>query len=231
MSGFEITSMFFLGLLGTGHCLGMCGPLVLAFPALTGRFSSHVFYHLGRAATYTAVGAAMGALGSGLSRMAAEGGEEPLVWVVRVQVGLSVVAAVFLLMLGLARLGFVREPAWMSLSSPSRLPGFRRVMGSALHTRKHGSMLLLGLMLGFLPCGLSFAAFARALAAGGALQGGVATAAFAAGTLPGLLLLGTTASRLAARHRRISDILSGMVMIGMAVSLLADALQTVFSSP
>lgn len=227
MSHLDLTSIFFLGLLGTGHCLGMCGPLVLAFPATTGRFSSHFFYHLGRAATYVAMGVIMGALGSGLSLLAAKGGDEPLVWVVRAQVGLSVLAAVFLLMFGFSRLGFLKEPEWMSLSSPDKIPGFHRVMVSALHTRSSVSMLLLGVMLGFLPCGLSFAAFARALAAGGPFAGGTLTLAFAAGTLPGLLLLGTGVSRIASKYRRISDILSGMVMIGMAASLFADALQVV----
>ncbi len=227
MSHLDLTSMFFLGLLGTGHCLGMCGPLVLAFPAMTGRFSSHLYYHLGRTATYVAVGVIMGTFGAGLSLLAEKGGEEPLIWVVRVQVGLSLVAALFLFSLGLSRLGLLREPGWMALSTPSRIPGFRRILESVRRRKDGASMLLLGMWLGLLPCGLSFAAFARALAAGGAVEGGMLTVVFAAGTLPGLLLLGTGASRVAARHRRISDILAGMVMVGMAASLMADALQAV----
>jgi uncharacterized protein len=227
MSHLDLTSMFFLGLLGTGHCLGMCGPLVLAFPALTGHFSSHIFYHLGRTVTYVAVGAAMGGLGAGLSLLAEKGGDDPLFWVLGVQVVLSVTAAVFLFAFGLSRLGFLREPGWMSLASPSKIPGYRRIMGSTTRTKDNVSMLLLGIMLGFLPCGLSFAAFARALAAGGPIEGGMLTVVFAAGTLPGLLLLGTGVSRIAAKYRRTSDVLSGMVMIGMAASLLADALRAV----
>jgi sulfite exporter TauE/SafE len=38
--------MFMLGLLGTGHCVGMCGPLIFAFPGRAGRFMSHAWYHL-----------------------------------------------------------------------------------------------------------------------------------------------------------------------------------------
>jgi hypothetical protein len=81
-------------------------------------------------------------------------------------------------------------------------------------------MLLLGIVFGFIPCGLSFAAFARALAAGGPIEGGLLSLAFAAGTLPGLLLLGTGLSRIAIRYRRIFDTLSGIIMLGMAASLL-----------
>lgn len=222
MSHLDLSSMFFLGLLGTGHCLGMCGPLVLAFPALTGRFSSHLFYHLGRSATYCAVGALMGALGAGLSLLARKGGGDPLVWVVRVQVGLSLLAALFLLLFGLSRLGFIREPGWMSFPAPSRIPGGRQIINSASRAKSDATMFLLGVLLGFLPCGLSYAAFSRAMAAGGPMEGGVLTAVFAAGTVPGLLLLGTGISRAAARYRRISDILSGMIMIGMAASLVMD---------
>lgn len=171
MTNLDLSSMFFMGLLGTGHCLGMCGPLVLAFPAVTGRFSSHLFYHLGRSTTYVAVGTLMGAFGAGLSLLAGKGGDEPLDWVVRMQVGLSLLAAFFLLLFGLARLGFLKEPGWMSLISPSRLPGFRWIMSSAAQSKNDISMFFLGVILGFLPCGLSFAAFVRALAAGGAVRG------------------------------------------------------------
>jgi len=220
MNEFDLTSMFLLGLTGTGHCLGMCGPLVLAFPALTGRFSSHVFYQTGRTISYVSMGIAMGAVGAGLSFLAQKGGSDPLAWVMRVQFGLSILAAVFLMVFGLSRLGFLPEPEWMSFASPSKMPGFERIVGSATHTRDNASMLLAGMVFGFIPCGLSFAAFARALAAGGVIHGGMLTLAFAAGTLPGLLLLGTGLSRLATRYRKLFDILSAVIMIGMAVSLL-----------
>ncbi|RJR43175.1 MAG: sulfite exporter TauE/SafE family protein [Desulfobacteraceae bacterium] len=220
MSELDLTSMFLLGLTGTGHCLGMCGPLVLAFPALTGRFSSHIFYQMGRTATYVLIGVVMGAVSAGLSFLAQKAGSDPLTWVMRVQVGLSIFAAIFLVVFGLSRLGFLPEPEWMSFASPSRIPGFQRVVGSATQTGDNAGMLLMGMVFGFIPCGLSFAAFARALAAGGPIKGGMLTLAFAAGTLPGLLLLGTGLSPIASRYRRLFDLLSGAIMIGIAVSLL-----------
>ena len=85
-------------------------------------------------------------------------------------------------------------------------------------------MLPAGLFMGLLPCGLSFAAFARALAAGSPLSGGTLVFIFGLGTLPGLLVVGAGASGIFKRYRRYSDPLSGMLMIGMAASLLADAL-------
>jgi uncharacterized protein len=224
MSHLDLTSMFFLGLLGTGHCLGMCGPLVLAFPASTGKFSSHLFYHLGRMITYTGIGAMVGGAGAFLSTQFEKMGVDSLFWIPQAQTALIVLAALLLLLIGLARLRILREPSWMFLSSPSRIPGYGAVMASAVQGSQTG-MLLLGVLFGFLPCGLSMASFARALASEGGLQGGILTAFFAAGTVPGLLLLGTAGSGLAAKYRRHSDILSGLIMIGMAASLIVRLFQ------
>jgi uncharacterized protein len=229
MNTLDLTSMVVLGLLGSGHCLGMCGPLILAFPARAGTVSSHVAYHLGRTTTYIVVGAIMGGIGAGLARLASATGSEHLVWVARAQVSFSLVAAGFLLLLGLARLGILSEPLWLSGASPTRIPGVARVLQLGLVRKSRPAMFLMGGMLGFLPCGLSFAAFARALPSGGPLEGGILLLAFAVGTLPALLALGLGASSLARRFRRHLDILSGMLMIGMAASLAMDALQALGS--
>jgi uncharacterized protein len=223
MSHLELASMFLLGLSGTGHCLGMCGPLILAFPAATGRFSAHLLYHAGRVITYVTVGAAMGGIASVLPLIARKATIDPLVWTVRIQVLVSVVGAIFLLLYGLSRLSVIPEPRWMTVASPLRAPAQGSAVKRFVSRKGDWNMLLLGLMLGLLPCGLSFAAFARALAAGGPVRGAVLATAFAAGTLPGLLLLGTGISRLAVRYRTYFDMISGMLMIGMGASLFADA--------
>ena len=67
----DIFSMFTLGLLAQGHCIGMCGPLIIAFPGRTGRFMPHVYYHGGRIATYCAAGGIMAAIGGSLPQIAA----------------------------------------------------------------------------------------------------------------------------------------------------------------
>jgi sulfite exporter TauE/SafE len=87
-------------------------------------------------------------------------------------------------------------------------------------------MLLIGFVMGFLPCGLSFAAFSRALATANPVNGGLCLVAFGLGTLPGLLFIGTGASHIARRYRRQSDILSGILMLGMGMMLIAKAAGT-----
>lgn len=216
-------SMFLLGIFGTAHCLGMCGPIVVALPGRYRRRRAHLAYHLGRLGTYTLVGALLGAAGHGLTGLFDLAPRQALLWTGRLQVSLSVPVALFLLFMGLARLGLVGEPRWMAVAMPSRLPGYASVMSHALDRRNMLWLLVMGLLLGLLPCGLSYGAFARSLAAGGALEGALLTALFGVGTLPGLLLLGSGAASLFHRFRRRMEIISGLIMIGMGVSLLAKA--------
>jgi len=225
MSYLDLYSLFLLGFLGTGHCIGMCGPLVLAIPTRVGRISAHVFYNLGRVITYAGVGALMGGMGVGLSALAGAAGGDPLAWIARIQVAFSLAASVVLLFLGLFRLGILAEPDWMAVASPLKIPGFHRVREGISGEGNRTSVFLFGLMMGFLPCGLSYAAFARALASGGFLEGGLLLLCFGLGTVPGLFLVGTGASGFVRRYRQYSDLLSGMLMIGIAVSLAADAMQ------
>lgn len=221
-------SMFALGVLGSGHCLGMCGPLILALPARRDGPGAHLAYHGGRLLTYVVAGLILGGLGGGLARLSSD---ESLIRTLRVQQAMSVLAALLLGLLGLVRLGLLREPGFLAIADPARLPGFKRLQQMLIRGREGdgpgvGSLFLLGGMLGWLPCGLSFAAFARALAADGPLGGGALTLVFGLGTLPALLLLGFSASRLSALHRQVSDIVAGMLMVGMAVALLADLIAT-----
>jgi sulfite exporter TauE/SafE len=229
MNDLTFFSMFLLGILGTGHCIGMCGPLVIAFPARRGKFASHLYYHLGRIFTYVVIGSIMGGIGAGLAGIAAAtGGNFPL-WVTRVQLGVSIVAALFLLSFGLARLGIIREPGWMALASPDKIPGYRKLLKSVFAGKRQAEMFLLGMMMGLLPCGLSFAAFTRALPSGSPINGAVMVFIFALGTVPGLLLLGTGASGLARRYQTHSDILAGLLMIFMAAELAVKAFSAILS--
>ncbi|MDX1267649.1 MAG: sulfite exporter TauE/SafE family protein, partial [Oceanisphaera sp.] len=211
---------------GTGHCLGMCGPLVFALPGQTGRLSAHLAYHAGRLGTYTLVGAAMGGLGYGLRSLAGRLAYDPLAAAAAMQIFFGLLAGGLLMILGLARLGLIHEPAWMSGAELSRLPFVGRTMRSAVKGTP-ASMLVAGAVMGFLPCGLSFGAFSRALAVESPLTGAVLTLAFGLGTLPGLLILGTGLAPFIRRFRRHSDILAGILMIGMAAALVSKSVAAI----
>ncbi|MBL0712302.1 MAG: sulfite exporter TauE/SafE family protein, partial [Desulfosarcina sp.] len=80
-----------------------------------------------------------------------------------------------------------------------------------------------GAAMGFLPCGLSFGAFSRALAVQDPLAGAALTFVFGLGSLPVLLLLGSGLAPLIRRYRRHSDILAGALMVGMAAALVINS--------
>jgi uncharacterized protein len=220
METIDIFSMFTLGLLAQGHCIGMCGPLIIAFPGRTGRFMPHVFYHAGRIATYGVAGAILAAIGGSLPQIASATSSDPQIWLMRGKIGFALIAGLFLFVFGISRIGLISEPAWMSAATPGRIPGYRRIVQAAMQDGKATGMALLGLMLGMLPCGLSYGAFAMALPAGSALKGMMLTGAFGLGTLPGLLLLGTGIGVILRRFQRQSDILSGLLMLGMGLKLI-----------
>jgi sulfite exporter TauE/SafE len=205
----------------------MCGPLVFAFPGQTGHFVFHLIYHSGRIGTYTLIGFLMGGLGAGLARLFS-GAESTsyLKILAQIQVVFSLLAGVFLILFGLAQLGLIEETSWMAVAVPEKIPGYRKLTRAAFTNSGNLNMLLIGFVMGFLPCGLSFAAFSRALATASPVNGGLCLVAFGLGTLPGLLFIGTGASHIARRYRRQSDILSGILMLGMGMMLIAKVAGT-----
>lgn len=159
--------MFLAGLLGgAGHCALMCGSFALAQVAerfadgAKARFWTALLlpYQLGRLTTYSTLGAAAGGIGAAASWLA------NMSWLPATALALG--AAVFALQ-ALGRLGF----------------------GPIVFTRRgRGTRgFALGVVLGFLPCGLVYGALIAAAGAGGALQGALALAAFALGTIPALV--------------------------------------------
>lgn len=219
----DLLALFMLGFLGTGHCIGMCGPLVVALPGQTGRMGAHLAYHVGRILTYGLIGGVMGAAGSGLVRLAAIVGADPMLWVSRIQVGISILAGLFLLFFGLSRLGLLKEPDWLAIAIPSRMPGWRRLTALPSVHRSNRNFFLTGLLLGGLPCGLSYAAFASAFAGARPFAGVAMGVVFGLGTLPGLLAVGAGAAMMFSRFRQTADLLAGLVMLAMAASLLVKA--------
>jgi hypothetical protein len=214
----DLTGMFLLGLLGGGHCVGMCGPIALAVcPAARapGRARAVVLYNVGRVVTYTAIGGVVGAMGGTLATL----GE-----VVRVQLWLTLAAGGLMGWLGLALLRVVSQPSWMFAIDGGRFPGVGALLRGVVRDGKGWMALPLGLLLGFLPCGLSVAAFTRALSADGFLTGGVLVAAFGIGTLPAMLLVTWVGGRLSSRLRLAGETVAGMVLLAMAVQHASKAM-------
>ncbi len=172
----EIWTAFILGLVGSLHCAGMCGPLALAMPS-TGDsrvqyFAGRLSYNLGRLVTYCVLGIVFGVVGRTLL-------------LAGVQRWVSIV-------LGLALLAGLLGSRELALWHPATrlVQSIKLHMSSLLRHRSLRSLAFLGLLNGFLPCGLVYVACAGAVATGGVLPGTQYMAAFGVGTIPLMLAIG-----------------------------------------
>ena len=193
-----------LGLAGGAHCAGMCGGIVGALSlAPGGRARPVAFtlaYHAGRASSYAAAGAVVGALGQ--TGLALRGGQAS-------QQLLFGFASLALLGAGLYVAGyapFVRRIEAAGGAIWRHVEPFSRPLIPATTASRAA---LLGVLWGWLPCGMVYGALLIALGTGSVLSGALTMAAFALGTMPSLLAIGLfarTASRQPARRglRRIA---------------------------
>jgi uncharacterized protein len=171
-----------LGLIGSLHCAGMCGPLALALP-MTGNARStfllgRVAYNLGRILTYSALGAAFGLLGQTLAFAGFQR------WV-------SIIAGVAIL------IGLVLSTRFAtSLPVARAVTHIKSGLGTLLRQRSLLATFALGTLNGLLPCGLVYAACAGAAATGSLVQGAEYMTAFGLGTVPMMLGIGLMGQKL-----------------------------------
>ncbi|MGY2134773.1 sulfite exporter TauE/SafE family protein [Hymenobacter sp. HD11105] len=173
---------FLFGLLGSFHCVGMCGAIALALPGAGGpswRYvAGRMLYNLGRVTTYTLLGAAAGLLGQGLKLAG---------W----QQSLSLVSG------GLILLLVVAPERWLSQAAAFlKLDGVLVQVKSKLayfyQRPSLGALYTTGLLNGLLPCGMVYLALAGALSVPGVLGAMQYMALFGLGTLPLMLALSLT---------------------------------------
>ncbi len=163
-----------LGTVGSLHCMGMCGPIVLALPqnALHGKLQyliSRLAYNGGRVITYILLGLVFGSIGHLISLAGLQS-------VLSVTLGILVLLTLF-------------TPLSRSVNLIAESEIWRRSIGSLFRKKSFSALLGIGLLNGFLPCGLVYTALAGAAASGDSLYGGAFMAVFGLGTIPALLVL------------------------------------------
>jgi sulfite exporter TauE/SafE len=216
----SIPLAFVTGLLGGfGHCVAMCGPLVgaigLAGPAGTPvrrALLPQLAYHAGRITTYAMLGALMGLAGSFVNVAGRLAG---------IQDAVAVGAGALMLALGL---GAALSSRWVK-DAEGKVAGAvmgaaRRIAGGEAPARAYP----LGLMLGLLPCGLSYSALAGAAATGHPATGLLLALAFGLGTLPALLLAGAALAFLGARGRGMLHRAGGLLVAALGLLFLLRGL-------
>lgn len=211
---------FVTGLISSfGHCLGMCGGIVAIYSArqaaqqqngIWQRILSLLPIHLGRITTYTFLGALIGLAGSLLDKA---GGMMGLQGIFSVLVGIA------MLLVSLSLLGILPpiEAALFSLTKGSS-PMSR--MRELFNRRNFAAALTIGLLWGFLPCGLVFAMLVLAAGSETVYGSGLTMLAFGLGTVPTLLGFGLAANLLSPQLR-------GKLQSFAAILLMLFAVQTI----
>jgi hypothetical protein len=168
---------FFIGFLGSFHCVGMCGPIALALPI--GKSSnlqlviSRILYNLGRVVTYTFFGAIFGLFGKGIAFA-----------------GLQRYASI---VLGASILLYYLTPGKFKGKLSTTIPyelvsGFvKKSFNKLTKSGSSQSLFLFGIINGFLPCGFVYVALAGAMTTGDFVSGAVFMALFGLGTTPIML--------------------------------------------
>ena len=182
--GVELWSAFILGLAGSLHCIGMCGPIAIALPIGEGsRFTytlGRIGYNVGRAITYAILGMICGFVGQTILM----GGY---------QQGLSIALGILILLAVFVPGKYTTK--LVGATGHSRLFDRLRGLWSRMFAKNSvGALFVVGLLNGFLPCGLVYLALAGSLATGAPVKGALYMAVFGLGTLPVMLaisLLGT----------------------------------------
>lgn len=211
-------SAFVVGLLGAVHCVGMCSGIVGVLSigteklTVTSQLLRTFAYNTGRIVSYAGAGAVAGLAGATLGGLLPAGTARPLA--MGVSAAFALLLALYLVGRGgpLVRLEGLGGRLWQHLK-----PVGQRFIPARNLKQAFG----LGLVWGWLPCGLVYTALAWALVSGSALRGAVLMLGFGLGTLPALVGMGMAGSRLLAwRDRPLIRYTAGLVLVGFAASAL-----------
>jgi sulfite exporter TauE/SafE len=202
---------FMTGVLGSGHCLGMCGGLVSGFFMKLGArtFAPYVAYHLTRVGVYALIGLVAAALGTVLLQTGSFG---------KLQGLLQIVAGLLVILLGLDLLGV---SPWRNSLGFAPIAWLRRQFLAATSRGVLPGAIIGGAINGLMPCSMTMAMAVKATTAPSVLEGGLLMLAFGAGTLPSMLSASFLFGRLGVRTR-------GWLLKGAALFVIVLGIATVW---
>ena len=218
-----LISAFVLGLLGSFHCIGMCGPIAFMLPVdrtnAIKKISQITIYHFGRLLAYSIIGLVFGLIGKSLYIF---GFQQQL----SIAIGFLMILVVLIPQQTFNKFNF-SKPIYKLISK------VKSALGQALKRKTVDTFLTIGFLNGFLPCGLVYMAVFAAIAGGNALSGSLYMAVFGLGTIP----LMTTAIYLSnflkgsARQKLQKAIPVFVVIIGLLFILRGLGLGIPYISP
>ena len=210
----SLALVFVSGLLGSGHCIGMCGPFAVAIGAASGswrvNFSRQLAYTAGRVATYGLLGALVAFGGVALAHK--------IPGATRLPGLLSLAAGVLLLIQAAYALHWIR---WWPRMGGETLCRAASLFGEFFRQPGWSGAFVAGVFTGFLPCGLTYAFLTSAAGAGNIFLGAGTMVAFGLGTLPVMVATGLGGSwlRRPAQRKRVFALAGYAVLLAGALSL------------
>ncbi len=224
---FELLAPFLIGFIGSVHCVGMCGPLVLAYslhikrkgaeapstvaPHWEKGLSHHIAFHSGRILSSGLLGILSAALLQKIGSFEFQG---------NLRGGATLFGGVLMIFFGLVLLKIVPLPGFFTSLSTGSTSFWRRLVPPLFQSQHLGSKLILGLSAGFLPCGLSWAMIVKSATTANIGKGFLTMISFGLGTVPALFLIGFSASFLSLRVRFLGERVAALAVIVMGLILV-----------
>jgi uncharacterized protein len=188
---------FLTGLFGSMHCVGMCGAIALTLPSRT--FFGNLLYNVGRIFSYTLIGFLFGSFGKGLNLIGVQ-------QYISIGLGIAIIVAVFI-------------PYLFKFSFLDKLfTKFKQLFTPFFKRKNYFSLLMIGILNGFLPCGLIYLAIIGSVVMAEPLEGALYMFLFGVGTLPMMLSLTIYKNLLTVEWRR--KIFKMMPMFAVMVGVL-----------
>jgi sulfite exporter TauE/SafE len=199
-----LLSALVLGLMGSFHCAGMCGPIAIALPLHGNTVPQKIFggtlYNIGRTITYGIMGALFGMLGQGIHLLGFQQ---------KISVVMGALMIISVLFPALFRNQFSLEKSWFSVVGK-----LKRSIGKMFAVRSFSSLFFIGLLNGLLPCGLVYIAIAGAIGTGSATQGTLYMILFGLGTIPMMLGISVAGNMMGlALRNRINKLIPVLVVV------------------
>jgi len=213
----ELPLLLTAGILGSSHCIGMCGPFALTIgsnaPTWRQNLARQLVYSVGRIFTYSVLGAIAGFCAYRLSAYS--------VGLLNVASALAIVAGLFLIYEGLRAAGWIRRRSLATHQGPCLGGTF---LATFLNSPNFGGYFLAGVFTGFLPCGLVYGVLAFAATTQDVWWGAIAMATFGVGTVPVMVATGGAGSLISlATRRRLFRVAAYCLIATGAISVARGA--------
>lgn len=223
---YELPLVFVSGVLGSAHCIGMCGAISatmnLGTTGVRSALARQIFWSIGRTFTYAFLGMVAGFAGARFTESEFLSSQTS---VVGVQAAFAIVAGLLLVVQGMLAAGWFRKKITGRGSCVTA-----SLFGKFLRGGSHSGVFIAGILTGFLPCGLVYSFLALATASASIWKGPLLMLAFGLGTIPVMLVTGAGLTVASFRLRQklmkaagVCVLITGVITVGRGIVFAASS--------